>query len=311
MRTFFERNFRHDFSTVRIHSNNAAAASAALFGCTAFTAGNNIIFGENRYSPASVQGRKLLAHELAHVVQQSRGGSAPNSSGAIADLEASANRASDAINSGKPVTISGSTARGLQMNSEAYVWYPHVDGFGHAALKLCDGTYISWWPGGVGDKKQQYWTGRPGAPHSYAVDLGPAGENHPPDATYDLGCNCLDENAIKTWYSKNFLSNPNPKWSVLRNSCSDVAHQALNEGSSALNPCYASISHTNLFWTPKDFGAYADCQSRWCKSKSAGTLNAAGRYVWENVKELAGGAAINTLRSLWWKGEIAKKSIFG
>lgn len=191
------------------------------------------------------------------------------------------------------------------MNAEAYVWHPHVDAYGHAAIKLCDGTYISWWPvAGGGTDKEQYWSGRPGGPHDYATDVGPGGENRGPDATYDLGCGCLDESKIKTWYDRNFLSSPNPRWAVLRNSCSDVAHQALNEGSSLTNPCYLSISHSNLFWTPKDFGAYAECQSRWCKSKAAGALNATGRYLWENVKEVVGGAAINALKSLYWKGEI-------
>ena len=131
-----------------------------------------------------------------------------------------------------------------------------------------------------------------------------------PDSTYDLGCNCLDEKAIKDWYDTEFIRNPSPKWAVLRNSCSDVARRALNVGSSVTNPCYASLSHTNLFWTPKDFGAYAECQSRWCKSKAAGALNAAGRYLWENVKEVAGGAGINTMKSLFFKGEVIKKSIF-
>ncbi len=311
-REFFQSKFSHDFSQVRVHADPAAAASARAVASQAFTVGNHLVFGAGRYAPGTAGGRQLLGHELAHVVQQRRGGITPSTAGQVASLEASADRAAaSALQGTGPVTVDGSASIGLQMNAEAYVWDPHVDGFGHAAIKLCDGTYISWWPAGPANSKaEQYWTGRPGGKHDYADDIGPGGENKGPDDTYDLGCNCLDEPAIKDWYSKNFLSNPSAKWAVLKNSCSDVAHRALNVGSSVTNPCYASISHSNLFWTPKDLGAYAACQSRWCKSKAAGALNATGRYVWENVKELAGGAAINTLKSLWWKGEIVKKSIF-
>jgi hypothetical protein len=185
------------------------------------------------------------------------------------------------------------------MNATAMIWEPHVDGYGHAALKLCDGTYISWWPSGKGTKSQQYWTGRPGGPHTEAEDLGPSGENMPPDHVYDLGCNCLDEQAIKDWYDAEFIKNPSPTWAVLRNSCSDIARRALNKGSSVMNPCYASISHTNLFWTPTDFALYAECQERWCASKEKGAFSATGRYLWENANEALGGGVINFGRSLW------------
>jgi hypothetical protein len=304
-RTLFEERFGHDFGGVRLHADHTAAEASRLLSARAFAVGEHVVFGGGQYQPDTAAGKHLLAHELAHVVQQSRGGTTPSSSPAVARLEASADAAAAAATRGASVKVDGATPTGVQLNAEVYIWNPHVDGYGHAAIKLCDGTYISWWPaGGATSKAEQYWSGRPGGPHSYADDIGPGGESKGPDATYDLGCNCLDEDRIKKWYDKNFISNPTPKWAVLKNSCSDVAHQALNEGSSFTNPCYLSISHSNLFWTPKDLGAYAECQARWCKSKSGGAVDATGRYVWENVKELAGGGAINFLQSLWWKGEI-------
>lgn len=292
-RGFFEPRFGQDFSQVRIHADARAAEMSVALKAQAFTYGRDIYFGEGKYRPSSPDGDRLLAHELTHVVQQGGGGA----------LSGSAQRKAEDAGAG-PVPVLGSASHTVQRNAEVYVWNPHVDGYGHAAIKLCDGTYISWWPAGPGTAKEQYWSGRPGAPHSYGDDIGPGGEGMAPDSTYDLGCNCLDEAAMKSWYDTNFISNPSPKWAVLKNSCSDVAHRALNAGSSVLNPCYASLSHTNAFWTPKDLGAYADCQSRWCGSKKAGALNATGRYVWENLKEVSGGWAINTLKSLWWKGEI-------
>jgi uncharacterized protein DUF4157 len=305
-RAFFEERFGHDFSAVRVHTDTRAADSAHALSASAYTVGHNIVFGRGRYEPAAVAGKRLLAHELAHVVQQSRGGSPPAPGSSAGELERQADSAALDLAPTTRKHIRGATVPGIQKNAEAYVWDPHVDAFGHASLKLCDGTYISWWPADDGTTKQQLWTGRPGEPHDFATDIGPepTGEGKGPDATYDLGCNCLDEEAIKRWYRKNFSRARDPKWAVLRNSCSDIAHQALNEGSSLANPCYLSLSHSNLFWTPKDFGNYASCQSRWCKSKEAGALAATGRYIWEQVKEIAGGAALNTLRSLWWKGEI-------
>lgn len=65
-----EHRFGHDFSAVRIHTGEKAAASARSVHALAYTAGNNVVFGADQYSPASVAGRRLLAHELTHVVQQ-------------------------------------------------------------------------------------------------------------------------------------------------------------------------------------------------------------------------------------------------
>ena len=69
-RTFMESRFRHDFSRVRIHTGETAAASTKALGALAFSSGSDIIFGAGRYVPHSFEGRRLLAHELAHVAQQ-------------------------------------------------------------------------------------------------------------------------------------------------------------------------------------------------------------------------------------------------
>lgn len=302
-RAHFEASVGHDLTDVRVHDDSTAHRAAGQLQANAFAFGRDIYFGAGKGPSSSTTGWSLLGHELAHVLQQDRRGAWPTSTGDQQRLETSAKTGSTASAGADGV------APGLQLDAQAMVWSPHVDGYGHAALKLCDGTYISWWPSGGGSKAQQYWTGRPGAGHGEAEDLGPGGENKPPDNVYNLGCGCLDEGAMKAWYDKEFVSNPDPKWAVLRNSCSDVAHQALNVGSGFANPCYLSISHSNLFWTPKDLGAYAECQERWCASKKAGVANATGRYLWENAKEVAGGGLANSVRSLFWKGEIVKKAV--
>jgi Domain of unknown function (DUF4157) len=61
----------HDFSRVRIHTDDKAAESARALSALAYTVGRNIVFGQSRYKPNTRAGAKLMAHELAHVIQQS------------------------------------------------------------------------------------------------------------------------------------------------------------------------------------------------------------------------------------------------
>jgi hypothetical protein len=72
-RDFMEARFGRDFSAVRIHSDSAAAKSSRAIDANAYTVGQDIVFAEGKYSPGSVEGQRLLAHELTHVVQQGSG----------------------------------------------------------------------------------------------------------------------------------------------------------------------------------------------------------------------------------------------
>ena len=69
-RAFMEPRFGHDFSMVRVHSDPKAAESARAVNALAYTVGSDVVFGEGEYEPGTSEGRKLLAHELTHVVQQ-------------------------------------------------------------------------------------------------------------------------------------------------------------------------------------------------------------------------------------------------
>lgn len=71
-RAFFEQRFGHDFTAVRIHTDSRAAELARNVKARAFTLGQDIVFGLGEYSPESGHGKHMLAHELAHVVQQGR-----------------------------------------------------------------------------------------------------------------------------------------------------------------------------------------------------------------------------------------------
>jgi hypothetical protein len=72
-RSFFEPRFGHDFSGVRIHTDSRAASLASSVQARAFAVGQDIVFGAGEYAPGSVAGRQVLAHELAHTVQQGGG----------------------------------------------------------------------------------------------------------------------------------------------------------------------------------------------------------------------------------------------
>ncbi len=69
-RAFMEPRFHHDFSGVRVHADGRAAESAQAVSALAYTVGKNVVFDHGQFNPHSDTGRKLLAHELAHVVQQ-------------------------------------------------------------------------------------------------------------------------------------------------------------------------------------------------------------------------------------------------
>lgn len=69
-RAFFEHHFGYDFSHVRVHAGGQAAESARAVNALAYTVGSDLVFGAGQFSPYTEAGKKLLSHELAHVVQQ-------------------------------------------------------------------------------------------------------------------------------------------------------------------------------------------------------------------------------------------------
>jgi hypothetical protein len=71
-RSFMESRFAHDFSGVRVHADEEAAGSARALNALAYTSGQSIVFGTAQYNPGNDAGRRLLAHELTHVIQQSQ-----------------------------------------------------------------------------------------------------------------------------------------------------------------------------------------------------------------------------------------------
>lgn len=75
-REHMEARFGHRFDHVRVHTDDRAAKSAQAINARAYTVGNHIVFGSGTFAPGSATGRRLLAHELAHVLQQGGTGAA-------------------------------------------------------------------------------------------------------------------------------------------------------------------------------------------------------------------------------------------
>jgi hypothetical protein len=69
-RTFMELRFGHDFSRVRVHTDTLASTSARAVNALAYTVGQEVVFGSGQYAPGTNVGRRLIAHELTHTLQQ-------------------------------------------------------------------------------------------------------------------------------------------------------------------------------------------------------------------------------------------------
>jgi len=105
-RAFMEPRFGHNFNHVRTHTDPRAADSARAVNALAYTVGRDVAFGERQYAPETAVGRRLLAHELAHVVQQESGPSTASDVRSVTALDPSereAQKISAQIATGAPV----------------------------------------------------------------------------------------------------------------------------------------------------------------------------------------------------------------
>jgi hypothetical protein len=172
---FMASRFGADFADVRIHTDARAARSAAAVGALAYTVGRDLVFGAGQFQPGEQRGRHLLAHELAHVVQQ--GGatgvvqrlirepypwqgvitpaigahvrSAPNSS--------DPSNIVDSIPAGERVTVTSATGNWLRIQSryrgpllEGYIYHHLVDDAASHEMAGSVGTTMVWEGSGPG-----------------------------------------------------------------------------------------------------------------------------------------------------------------
>lgn len=96
-RALMEERLGHDFSRVRVHTDSSAALKSRDLGMRAFTVGQDVVFGADEYRPGTPQGDRLIAHELAHTLQQDMGQARlPQTSEGDIAFEQEAERAADA-----------------------------------------------------------------------------------------------------------------------------------------------------------------------------------------------------------------------
>jgi hypothetical protein len=138
-RAFMEPRFGHDFGAVRIHADARAAESARAVNALAYTVGRDVVFGTGRYAPSTEVGQRLLAHELAHTVQQQPIGATgavqafSEIDGPDAPLEREANRAAESVISGQTPHLTGALTQArpqLQADTSRHTMQrPMPDGY--------------------------------------------------------------------------------------------------------------------------------------------------------------------------------------
>jgi hypothetical protein len=136
LRQDMEQRFGQDFSRVRVHSGSAAERSARDVHANAYTVGQDIVFGAGQFTPGTNQGRRLIAHELTHVVQQGNRGLSPV---AAQQASLSAGMGSSALLQRAPDDKGG----GTDAPDSPYPEEPEVLLYARKALdenKLADGT---------------------------------------------------------------------------------------------------------------------------------------------------------------------------
>jgi hypothetical protein len=142
LRRFMEPRLGHDFSRVRVHTDGVADASARAVNALAFTAGNDVVFSAGQFDPASDSGRRLLAHELTHVIQQSGAGATgpPTRIGDPGDgFEREADRVAARISTGSAESVSpGRVAAVQRQPAPTGITLKDAKPFGHADLKTDD-----------------------------------------------------------------------------------------------------------------------------------------------------------------------------
>ena len=117
LRAEMETRFGESFASVRIHDDASAHDSAEHLEANAYAVGNRVVFNAGRFAPHSLDGKRLLAHELAHVIQQRRGGATPSPAGEPM-LEAHADQAAGRVSAGLPAQVSGNSAPGVQRDPD-------------------------------------------------------------------------------------------------------------------------------------------------------------------------------------------------
>jgi len=125
LRAFFEPRLNRDLGHVRIQTDAEASASAQAVGAHAYTLGRDVVFAAGKYAPETSEGRRLLAHELTHVIQQGEGPSATT----LQRQEATEEQADSAQSGGGTPPQVESTQGGVEYTGCEQQWESDLQGF--------------------------------------------------------------------------------------------------------------------------------------------------------------------------------------
>ena len=182
-RSQMESRFGHDFSQVRVHADERAGASAQAVSARAYTVKHNVVFGAGQYAPGTATGQRLLAHELAHVVQQQGLTSPVQRISSPADpQEQEASMVADNIHSAEPLRVRPGRSSAAMLMREIISANPSPSGGGGrppAGLPSCyvalGGRLIDHWLAGTLGFRHLYIDVYEG-PSNYAlIEGGPVG----------------------------------------------------------------------------------------------------------------------------------------
>jgi len=115
-RTSMETSFKHDFSRVRVHTDERAQRSARAVNARAYTVGHDVVFAANQYIPRTAEGKKLIAHELTHVVQQRT--ATASSSLDLTASEVEAEKSAERVVAGQSAIINRSAPKHLARKAD-------------------------------------------------------------------------------------------------------------------------------------------------------------------------------------------------
>jgi hypothetical protein len=182
-----ESRFGHDFRRVRVHTDAKAAESARAVNALAYTVGRDVVFENGRYPPHSIEGQRLLAHELAHVAQQGDAGLRRSASVRLGSADSPAEAEAEAVAS--RIVAEGGGGSGIEEISPPDVLRRQTPPPGQWSAR----EEIT---AGVGNRKDDCWS---------AVD--PQGRYHTPDGSnrpYSEVCAFLDPVCAHVWKPLNF-----------------------------------------------------------------------------------------------------------
>ncbi len=233
-----ESRFGHDFSRVRIHTDDRAAASARAVSANAYTVGDQIAFAAGRYSPESPSGRRLIAHELAHVRQQA--GRSPNLMPRLAigpagsPLERDAEAAADAVLAGQTPRVAARSRGGeLHRHPDDIVAYSGGQSGRLAVFEA--GTLVYVGPAVSGHPGGSEWEPNIGPTPTGMYHIHPGVTQSPVSRVMDGVCGAP---YTALGYQEITSTDPVP--------CEAGSHHYCNV------PCPTAADPAQLCWTPRD-----------------------------------------------------------